>query len=168
MIAILKASRRALAAEAALVTGLILSSACIFSFSAHSGSAMGTVRGPLAIGGPAGLDACSLMSSRAISSVLGAPVIGRRTADDAGSAQCAWQVTSTFESVSLDIGAPNSAAELTSAPGGQVRDLGGGAVEFDLAGRLGIIEVVKVSLSDDEATMVAAGLANQLIAERSG
>ncbi|AGB24321.1 hypothetical protein Mycsm_04067 [Mycobacterium sp. JS623] len=168
MIAILKARRGALAAEVALAAGLILSSACIFSFSAHSGSAMGTVRGPLAIGGSAALDACSLISPRAISSVLGAPVIGRRTADDAGAAHCAWQVTSTFESVSLEIGAPNSAAEFTPGPGGRVSDLGGGAVEFDLAGRLGIVEVVKVSLSDDEATMVAAGLANQLIAERSG
>jgi hypothetical protein len=41
-------------------------------------------------------------------------------------------------------------------------------VEFGLAGRLATVEVVKVGLSGDEAKLVAAGLAGQLIAELSG
>ncbi|MDT5208738.1 MAG: hypothetical protein QOF67_1153 [Mycobacterium sp.] len=167
-VAILKVRRGALAAAVVLATVGSALVACVFSTSAHSGSTEGTDRGPSALWGPAALDACSLLSLATISSVLNAPVIGRHATDDTGSGYCVWQVPSTFESVSLDIGGPNTAGNLAMEFGGPVHDLGGGAVEFDVAGRRGTVEVVKFGLAGDEAKLVAAGLASQLIAALSG
>ena len=167
-VAILKFRHGVPAAAVVLVTVGAALTACIFSTSANSGSTAETVRGPSALGGQVPLDACSLLSPAIISSVLGSPVIGRHATDAAGTAQCVWQVPSTFDSVSLDIGGPDTAANLALESGSPVHDLGGGAVEFGLAGRLGTVEVVKLSLSDDEAKLVAAGLASQLIAELNG
>jgi hypothetical protein len=120
------------------------------------------------------IDACSLLSVDDVSTLLGTSVEGKPTGTDPSLAGCIWENPTSYESVSVEIGAPNTAANNTlpppepgfpevGTPGPDgMRFLGNGLVEFAAAGRSNTVQVAVLSMSADAANAAAVELANKV------
>ncbi len=143
--------------------------------SASSGSAAPTG------GAPAGsIDACALVSAEEIASLMGTPTVGEATGDNPEMPGCIWENPDTFESVSVEIGSPNTAADdtlpppqpgvsdpTTPGPDG-MRFLGNGVVEFAAAERANTVQVAVNSLRGEDADNAAVDLARQISSQLEG
>ena len=120
------------------------------------------------------IDACALLSADDVSRLLGTSVAGKPTGTDPSLAGCIWENPTSYESVSVEIGAPNTAANSTlpppepgfpevGTPGPNgTRFLGHGLVEFAAAGRSNTVQVAVLSMSADAANAAAVELANKI------
>ena len=120
------------------------------------------------------IDACSLLSAGDVSTLLGTSVEGKPTGTDPSLAGCIWEHPTSYESVSVEIGAPNTAANNTlpppepgfpevGTPGPDgMRFLGNGLVEFAAAGRSNTVQIAVLSMSGDAANAAAVELANKV------
>ena len=120
------------------------------------------------------IDACSLLSADDVSTLLGTSVEGKPTGTDPSLAGCIWENPTSYESISVEIGAPNTAANNTlpppepgfpevGTPGPDgMRFLGNGLVEFAAAGRSNTVQVAVLSMSGEAANAAAVELANKV------
>jgi hypothetical protein len=115
------------------------------------------------------VDACSLLSVEDISALLGTTVDGKSTG-----AGCIWENQANYESVTVEIGEPNSAVDNTlpppepgfpevGTPGPDgMRFLGSGSVEFAAGTRSNMVQVAVLRMSTDEANAAAVELARKI------
>jgi hypothetical protein len=120
------------------------------------------------------IDACALVPAEDIAALMGAPTIGEATGDNPEMPGCIWENVDTFESVSVEIGNPNTAANDTlpppdpafgepTRPGPDgMRYLGNGVVEFAADGRANTVQVAVNTLRGEEADNAAVDLARQI------
>lgn len=128
----------------------------------------------------AAIDACALVPADQITSLMGTPTVGEPTGDNPETPGCIWENTETFESVSVEIGNPGTAANgvLPSAQQGSpdpttpgpdgMRFLGNGVVEFPAAKRANIVQVAVNTLRGDDADNAAVDLARQISSQLDG
>lgn len=115
------------------------------------------------------VDACALISAQDISRLLGVSVEGASTGSG-----CLWENLENYESISLEIGGPNTAAggalappepgfpEVgTPGPDG-MRFLGGGSVEFPAGERANLVQVAVLSMLGEQADVAAVELARKV------
>jgi hypothetical protein len=115
------------------------------------------------------IDACALISAQDITRLLGIPVEGTSTGTG-----CLWENPENYESISLEIGSPDTASggalpppeagfpEVgTPGPDG-MRFLGGGSVEFPAGGRSNIVQVAVLSMLGEQADEAAIDLARKV------
>jgi hypothetical protein len=116
------------------------------------------------------IDVCSLLSPGDISALLGATVEGASS-----DSRCVWENPDNLESVSVEIGSPDTAGNgtlrppepglegmYTPGPDG-MRFTGGGAVEFVAGGRSNSVQVAVLSMiSDGTADDAAVDLARKI------
>jgi hypothetical protein len=138
------------------------------------GSTLATPNSP----GPAtskALDACALVSTDDVNSLLGVSVAGRSTTTDPDMPGCIWENTTSEESVSVEIGNQGTAVNnvlpppepgfpdpTTPGPDG-MRFLGPGSVEFAAGGRSNTVQVAVLRLlSGDQANSAAVDLAKKI------
>jgi len=136
--------------------------------------ASGVMRPPTEGASASAIDACSLLSTEDISALLGVPVKGTSTGTDPELAGCLWENPANYESVSLEIGSPNTAANGTlpppepgfpevGTPGPEgMRFLGSGSVEFAAGGRSNLVQVAVLSMLGDDADAAAVELARKV------
>lgn len=122
----------------------------------------------------AAIDACALLAAEDISALLGGAVEGRSTTTDPELPGCIWEDPSSYESVSVEIGNPDTAVNNTlppSEPGfpevgtpgpDGMRFLGSGMVEFAAGGRSNTVQVAVLSMAGDEANAAAVELARKI------
>jgi hypothetical protein len=122
----------------------------------------------------AAVDACGLVSNEEVGALIGVTVDGVPSGAGGRSA-CTWENPDTYESVTVDIGAPGTAsddtlpplgepgfAEMESTPGPNGTRLVAGAVEFAAGNRYNSVQVATpTTMSPDES--IAA--ANELVAK---
>ncbi|GFG54376.1 hypothetical protein CQY20_29555 [Mycolicibacterium agri] len=127
-------------------------------------------------GADAAIDACALIGGDDIAELLGQPVAGRPIGTPEAPA-CTWENRDTYESVTLEIGSPNTAANGTLAPPepgfGEVgtpgpdgmRILASGMVEFPAGGRSNTVQVAVLSLLGPDADNAAVDLARKVTSQ---
>ena len=120
------------------------------------------------------IDACSLLSAEDISGLLGDAVEGKSTTTDPELPGCIWEHPTSYESVSVEIGNPNTAVNGTlppPEPGGPevgtpgpdgMRFLGNGMVEFAAGGRSNTVQVAVLSMVGNAANAAAVELARKI------
>jgi hypothetical protein len=121
------------------------------------------------------IDACSMVPQQDVSSILGVSVSGKPGASrDPRRGGCTWENTSTYESITLEIGLPGTALHDTLPPpeagfpnAGKadpdgMRLLGGGMVEFAAGNRDNTLQVAVLKLSADQANTAAIDLARKV------
>lgn len=120
------------------------------------------------------IDACALISAEDISRLLGVAVEATPTSTDPAAPGCMWENPANYESVSLDIGGPNTAVNGTLAPPEPgfplvgtpgpdgMRFMGGGSVEFPAGGRANRVQVAVLSLLGEQANDAAVDLARKV------
>ena len=121
------------------------------------------------------IDACSMVSQQDVSSTLGVSVSGKPDASkDPRMGGCTWENTSTYESITLEIGLPGTALRntLPTPPAGfptpakagpdGMRLLGGGMVEFAAGNRDNTLQVAVLKLSADQSDSAAIELARKV------
>ena len=116
------------------------------------------------------IDACALLSPDDVSALLGAPVEGASS-----DSRCVWENPDNLESVSVEIGSPDTAANgtlrppepglenmYTPGPDG-MRFLGPGSVEFVAGGRSNTVQVAVLDMiGDGSANDAAVDLARKI------
>lgn len=124
------------------------------------------------------IDACSLVPADKITELLGTPVEG--VATDAEGSGCLWENPQNYESVSVEIGDPNTAVNGTlpppepgfpevGTPGPDgMRFLGSGVVEFPAGGRSNTVQVAVLSMMGDAANDAGVELARIITPQLSG
>jgi hypothetical protein len=115
------------------------------------------------------VDACALLSKEDVAPLIGVTVDGVPSGQG-GRTGCFWENPDTYESVTVDIGAPDTAIDntlpavevpTTPSPDG-TRTLAG-AVEFAAGNRYNSVQVATpVSMSPDESTAAAVELIRQI------
>lgn len=153
-----------------LAAGLALTGCGQDETPATDGSAP-TSEAPAAAGDA--LDACTLISADDIAKLLGKPVEGRSIGNPEMPA-CTWENRDTYESVTLEIGNPGTAANGvlpppepgfpevgTPGPDG-MRFLASGMVEFPAGGRSNTVQVAVLSLTGPDADNAAVDLARKV------
>ncbi len=126
------------------------------------------------------IDACSLISSDQIATLVGAMVEGKPTGTDPDMPGCIWENPQTYESVSVEIGNPDTAINgtlpppepgfpdpATPGPDG-MRFLGSGSVEFAAAKRSNTVQVAVLSMLGEAADNTAVDLARQISSQLNG
>jgi hypothetical protein len=120
------------------------------------------------------IDACALLTAEDVSALLGGTVEGRSTTTDPELPECIWENPSSYESISVEIGNPNTAVNNTlpppepgfpevGTPGPDgMRFLGSGLVEFAAGGRSNTVQVAVLSMAGDEADAAAVELARKV------
>lgn len=112
------------------------------------------------------VDACALLSAADdVAPLIGATVEGVPSGQGARTG-CLWENPETYESVSVDIGAPDTAiddtlpeVEVPTTPGPDGTRLLAGAVEFAADGRYNSVQVAApVNMTSDESTAAAVAL----------
>ncbi len=125
-------------------------------------------------GSAAAIDACALISADDISALLGTTIAGKSTTTDPELPGCIWENPDSLESVSVEIGNPDTAMgnelpppepgfpELrTPGPDGMMF-LGNGSVNFAAGGRSNTVQVAVLSMAGDEANAAAVELARKI------
>jgi hypothetical protein len=126
------------------------------------------------------IDACALVPADEITALMGTPTVGEATGDNPEMPGCIWENIDTFESVSVEIGNANTAANgtlpppdpafgepTTPGPDG-MRFLGSGVVEFAAAGRANTVQVAVNTLRGEDADNAAVELARRIGAQLVG
>lgn len=120
------------------------------------------------------IDACALLSAQDVAALLGVPIEGRSTFTDPTMPGCLWENPDNYESISIEIGNPGSAANNTlpppepgfpdvGTPGPDgMRFLVPGQVEFPAGGRNNMVQVAVLTMSGDEANAAAVDLARKI------
>jgi hypothetical protein len=120
------------------------------------------------------IDACALLTAEDVSALLGGAVEGRSTTTDPELPGCIWENPTSYESISVEIGNPNTAVNGTlpppepgfpevGTPGPDgMRFLGNGLVEFAAGGRSNTVQVAVLSMAGDEANAAAVELARKI------
>jgi len=144
------------------------------SDAATASDSPGTSAATDASGSAAAIDACALLAPGDISALLGVTVEGRSTTTDPELPGCVWKNPSSYESISLEIGNPETAINNTlrppepgspemGTPGPDgMRFLGSGMVEFPAGGRSNTVQVAVLSMAGDEANAAAVELARKV------
>lgn len=139
-----------------------------------TGQSNGSTAGPAETAGATTINACSLLSAEDISALLGVPIEGTSTGTDPELPGCLWENPANYESVSLEIGNPDTALNGTlpppepgfpevGTPGPDgMRFLGDGAVEFAAGGRSNVVQVAVLSMLGEEANDAAVELARKI------
>jgi hypothetical protein len=126
--------------------------------------------------GAAALDACALIDAADITKLLGVPVTGRPTSTDPKFPPgCMWENPANSESISLEIGNPDTASgdtlpapeagfpDVTTPGPDGMRFLGPGSVEFAAGGRSNTVQVAVLSmLGGEQANDAAVELARKV------
>ncbi|OBA86194.1 hypothetical protein A5662_03300 [Mycobacteriaceae bacterium 1482268.1] len=120
------------------------------------------------------IDACKLVSADDIAKLLGKPVEGRAIGGSPDAPACTWENRETYESVTVEIGNPGSAANGalpppepgfgevgTPGPDG-MRNLASGMVEFPAGGRANTVQVAVLALMGPDADNAAVDLARKI------
>ncbi|WP_319455678.1 MULTISPECIES: hypothetical protein [unclassified Mycobacterium] len=118
---------------------------------------------------PDAVDACALLSKEDVAPLIGVTVDGVPSGQG-GRTACFWENPDTYESVTVDIGAPDTATddtlpavEVPTTPGPDGTRILAGAVEFAAGNRYNSVQVATpVSMSADESTAAAVDLINQI------
>ena len=123
---------------------------------------------------PVAIDACSLISPEDISALLGVTVEGVSTSNLPETPACTWENPANDESVSVDIGSPDTAingtlppldpafaAMATPGPDG-MRFMGDGVVDFVAGRRLNSVQVAVLSMLGGQASDAAVDLARKI------
>jgi hypothetical protein len=144
------------------------------SDTATASDSPGTSAATDASGSAAAIDACALVAAEDISALLGGTVEGKSTTTDPRLPGCIWENPSSYESVSVEIGSPDTAMNgtlpppepgfpevATPGPDG-MRFLGSGVVEFAAGGRSNTVQVAVPSMAGDEANAAAVELARKI------
>lgn len=128
--------------------------------------------GPPAAG--AAINACTLVSPDDIAKLLGKPVEGRPIGAAPDAPACTWENRDTYESVTVEIGNPGTAANGTlpppppgmpeaGTPGPDgMRFVASGMVEFPAAGRSNTVQVAVLKLLGADADNAAVDLARKI------
>ena len=122
----------------------------------------------------AAVDACGLVSDEEVGALIGVTVDGVPSGAGGRSA-CTWENPDTYESVTVDIGAPGTAsddtlpplgepgfAEVESTPGPNGTRLVAGAVEFAAGNRYNSVQVATPATISPDQSIAAA---NDLVAK---
>ena len=121
------------------------------------------------------VDACSLVSKEEVATLIGVTVDGVPNGGGGRSA-CVWENPDTYESVTVDIGAPDTALDNTlpalsepgmpdveSTPGPDGTRILAGAVEFAAGNRYNSVQVATpVTMSPDESIAAAVALIDKI------
>jgi Protein of unknown function (DUF3558) len=122
----------------------------------------------------ASIDACKLISADDITKLLGTPIEGKPTGTNPDMPGCIWENPANYESVSLEIGNPDTAINGTlpppepgfpevGTPGPDgMRFLGGGSVEFAAGKRSNTVQVAVLSMLGETANNAAVDLARKI------
>lgn len=124
-----------------------------------------TVAAPKTGANGVALDACSMLSSADIASLIGTTVEGKSTSTDPDAPSCVWENPDTYTSVTLNIGshdtAPNGTVPeqpgLPTTPGPDgIEFYGPGAAVFVAGGRLNDLQVANGSSAQESNDAVVA------------
>lgn len=138
------------------------------------GSAPSDGAAPAAVAPDGSINACALIPADRITSLMGTPTVGEATGDNPEMPGCIWENVDTFESVSVEIGNPGTAANGTLPPSDPtfsdpttpgpdgMRFLGNGVVEFAAAGRANTVQVAVNNLRGEDADNAAVDLAREV------
>jgi hypothetical protein len=111
---------------------------------------------------------------------MGTPTVGEATGDNPEMPGCIWENIDTFESVSVEIGGPNTAIDGTlpppdtafgepARPGPDgMRFVGNGVVEFPADERSNTVQVAVNTLRGEDADNAAVDLARQIGSQLDG
>ncbi len=122
------------------------------------------------------LDACSMLSSADIAALIGTTVEGRSTSTDPDAPACVWENPQTYTSVTLNIGAHDTAPNgtvpeqpgLPTTPGPDgIEFYGSGAAVFVAGGRLNDLQVAN-GASAEETNAAAVALIRKVIPQIGG
>lgn len=130
---------------------------------------------------PAGtIDACALIPAERITALMGTSIVGEATGDNPEMPGCIWENVDTFESVSVEIGNPDTAINgtlppieagfpdpTTPGPDG-MRFLGSGVVEFAADKRSNTVQVAVNTLRGEDADNAAVDLARSISSQLNG
>jgi hypothetical protein len=120
------------------------------------------------------IDACKLLSADDITKLLGKPIEGRPIGAGPQAPACTWENRDTYESVTVEIGNPGTAANGTlpppdpgfpevGTPGPDgMRFVASGMVEFPAAGRSNTVQVAVLKLLGQDADNAAVDLARKI------
>lgn len=126
------------------------------------------------------IDACALLPTDEIALLLAAEVEGTPTGTDPDMPGCIWENPLTYESVSVEIGSPDTAVDGalppiadgstdTTRPGPDgMRFLGSGSVGFAAGNRSNTVQVAVFNMMGPEADDTAVDLARQISAQLNG
>jgi hypothetical protein len=123
----------------------------------------------------AAVDACALVSKEEVATLIGVTVDGVPNGVG-GRTGCVWENPDTYESVTVDIGAPDTALddtlpplsepgfpEVASTPGPDGTRILAGAVEFAAANRYNSVQVATpVTMTPDESIAAAVDLIQKI------
>ena len=123
----------------------------------------------------AAVDACALVSKEEVATLIGVTVDGVPNGAGGRSA-CVWENPDTYESVTVDIGAPDTALdntlpplgepgfpEIESTPGPDGTRILAGAVEFAAGNRYNSVQVATpVTMSPDQSIAAAVELIDKI------
>jgi hypothetical protein len=124
------------------------------------------------------IDVCAMVSPQDISALLGTAVPGQRTGSDPRQGHCTWENPTTNESVTVDIGSPDTALHNTLPPalpgfpnkpgpdGMRYEDFG--AVDFPAGNRLNSVQVAVLRLSSEQRNAAAVDLARKIAPQVPG
>lgn len=121
------------------------------------------------------VDACALLSAEEVGALIGVTVDGAPNGVAAHTG-CVWENPDTYESVTVDIGAPDTASDNTlpplgepgfpevgSTPGPDGTRILAGAVEFAAGNRYNSVQVATpVSMTPDESIAAAVTLIQKI------
>jgi hypothetical protein len=121
------------------------------------------------------VDACALVSKEEVATLIGVTVDGVASGHGATTA-CMWENPDTYESVTIDIGAPGTAVDDTlpalselglpdveSTPGPDGTRILAGAVEFAAGTRYNSVQVATpVTMSSDQSVAAALDLIGKI------
>jgi hypothetical protein len=121
------------------------------------------------------IGACALVSQEDVTTLIGVPVDGVASGVG-GRTGCVWENPDTYESVTVDIGAPDTALndtlpplsergfpEVQSTPGPDGTRILAGAVEFAAANRYNSVRVATpVTMTPDESIAAAVDLIGKI------
>jgi len=158
----------------AVAAALLAVAGCGSSRDTETAEAGGPAPATSSAAAPAVIDACALLSEQDISALLGVAIEGRSTSADPELPACLWENPDNYESISIEIGNPNTAVNNTlpppepgfpdvGTPGPDgMRYLVPGQVEFAAGGRNNMVQVAVLALSADEANAAAVDLARKI------